>query len=74
VWSAVLLMTSVLLDWIDGPVARAYNQCTIFGSGVDWLADVLVQILTMCWWVQVCGYTRACARAPSSQRFARRDV
>lgn len=36
-----------------GPVARAYNQCTIFGSGVDWLADVLCQVITMGWWVQL---------------------
>lgn len=35
--TAVLVFGSTLLDWIDGPVARAYNQCTIFGSGVDWV-------------------------------------
>lgn len=51
--SATLIFVSVLLDWIDGPVSRAYNQCTIFGSGVDWLADVLCQIITMGWWVQL---------------------
>jgi len=51
--SALLIFVSVLLDWIDGPVARAYNQCTIFGSGVDWLADVLCQVITLGWWVQL---------------------
>jgi len=51
--SALLIFISVLLDWIDGPVARAYNQCTIFGSGVDWLADVLCQVITLGWWVQL---------------------
>eukprot|EP01080_Neovahlkampfia_damariscottae_P012261 gene12261-5845_t len=47
--SAVLLMSQTLLDWLDGPVARAYGQCTIFGSGIDWLADVQAQIVIMCW-------------------------
>jgi len=48
--SAVILMVSTLLDWIDGPVARKYNQCTMFGSGIHWLADVLSQVITMAWW------------------------
>jgi len=47
--TAVLLLSSTLLDWLDGPVARAYNQCTIFGSGVDWLADILAQFVTLAW-------------------------
>ena len=47
--TAVLLVSSTLLDWVDGPVARAYNQCTIFGSGVDWLADILAQFVTLVW-------------------------
>jgi phosphatidylglycerophosphate synthase len=47
--TAVLLLSSTLLDWVDGPVARAYNQCTIFGSGVDWLADILAQFVTLVW-------------------------
>ena len=49
--SAFLLMTQTLLDWVDGPVARAYGQCTIFGSGIDWMADVQAQIVIMCWCV-----------------------
>lgn len=48
--SAFLIIVSTLLDWIDGPVARKYNQCSIFGSGVDWLADVQTQIVTCVWW------------------------
>jgi len=47
--TAVLLLGSTLLDWVDGPVARAHDQCTIFGSGVDWLADILVQVVTLVW-------------------------
>src|SRR5690242_8447290 len=45
--TAVLILASILLDWVDGPVARAHNQCTIFGSGADWLADMLAQIVTL---------------------------
>lgn len=52
-WSAFLIIFSTLLDWVDGPVARACGQCSIFGSGVDWLADLLCQIVTMCWWAQM---------------------
>jgi phosphatidylglycerophosphate synthase len=51
--TALLILTSILLDWIDGPLARYYDQCTIFGSGVDWLADVLGQVVTLCWWAQL---------------------
>jgi len=51
--TALLIFGSTLLDWVDGPVARRYNQCTIFGSGVDWLADVLCQVITLAWWTQL---------------------
>lgn len=51
--TAVLIIGSHLLDWIDGPIARYFNQCTIFGSGVDWLADVQAQIVTMVWWASL---------------------
>lgn len=48
--TALLIIGSTLLDWIDGPVARAYGQCSIFGSGVDWLADILGQFVLVLWW------------------------
>ena len=51
--AAALIIGSMLLDWIDGPVARKFNQCTIFGSGVDWLADVLGQVVTLIWWARL---------------------
>ena len=44
--TAGLLLGSTLLDWLDGPVARRAGQCSIFGSGVDWLADVVAQVVT----------------------------
>jgi phosphatidylglycerophosphate synthase len=51
--TAILIIGSTLLDWVDGPVARAHDQCTIFGSGLDWLADILAQIVTMVWLVSL---------------------
>ena len=51
--TATLLMASTLLDWIDGPLARKYNQSTIFGAGLDWFADLLVQMLIMLWWARL---------------------
>jgi len=53
--AASLILGSTLLDWVDGPVARATGQCSIFGSGVDWLGDVLCQLVTLVWWAQLDG-------------------
>lgn len=53
VLAAVLLLLSTLLDWVDGPVARARNESTIFGSGIDWLADILAQVVTILWWISL---------------------
>ena len=36
-----LIMGNLLLDWIDGPVARHYGQQSVMGCGWDWLADIL---------------------------------
>ena len=53
-WTAAgLILLSTLLDWVDGPVARKYGHCTIFGSGADWLGDVLGQVVTLVWWAQL---------------------
>jgi phosphatidylglycerophosphate synthase len=41
--------SSVLLDWIDGPLARRYQQCSYFGLAVDYIADALGDIILLCW-------------------------
>ena len=46
---AFLIMGSVLLDWIDGPVARHFGQSTVMGCGWDWLADLLAQYCLAIW-------------------------
>ena len=51
--TAGLLLGAILLDWVDGPVARAYHECTVFGSGVDWLADVLAYVVILAWFVRL---------------------
>ncbi|MEY2879990.1 MAG: hypothetical protein RLZZ15_2370 [Verrucomicrobiota bacterium] len=51
--AAACILVSTLLDWVDGPVARARGECSIFGSGLDWLADVLAQVVTLVWWAQL---------------------
>ncbi len=48
---ASLIFGSVLLDWIDGPIARAYNQSTVMGCGWDWFADLLAQYDLAIWCV-----------------------
>lgn len=51
--TAGLLLAAILADWVDGPVARAYRQCTVFGSGVDWLADMLAYVVILAWFVRL---------------------
>jgi phosphatidylglycerophosphate synthase len=51
--AAAMIVSPTLFDWVAGPVARALGECSIFGSGVDWLADVLVQVVTLVWWAHL---------------------
>ncbi|XP_042338480.1 CDP-diacylglycerol--inositol 3-phosphatidyltransferase-like, partial [Plectropomus leopardus] len=45
-WTAVFCyMLNVVLDSVDGPAARALNQCTKFGAIMDMLTD---RCATMC--------------------------
>lgn len=46
---SAMLMANTLLDWVDGPVARAYKQSTVMGCGWDWLADILNQYAAAVW-------------------------
>ena len=51
--TASLLLAAVLLDWVDGPIARSRDEVTIFGSGVDWLADMLAYVVIFAWFVRL---------------------
>lgn len=50
-----LIIISTLLDWIDGPLARNFNQSTIMGCGWDWCADILTQFCIAVWIIYTPG-------------------
>ena len=37
-------LMSCLLDFIDGPIARRYNQCSLFGLLLDYGTDIIAKI------------------------------
>jgi phosphatidylglycerophosphate synthase len=47
--SAGITMISVILDYVDGMVARKYSQCTFFGEGLDWITDLTTTIVVCQW-------------------------
>ncbi|MBP1737437.1 MAG: CDP-diacylglycerol--glycerol-3-phosphate 3-phosphatidyltransferase [Oscillospiraceae bacterium] len=49
---AVFILAS-LTDWLDGYIARHYNQTTDFGKFMDPLADKVLVIAAMLWFVEV---------------------
>ena len=51
--AAVMIIANYLLDWIDGPVARNFHQCTQIGATLDWYADFLTNIAQVVWWDRI---------------------
>ena len=47
-----IFIVASLTDWIDGYIARNYNQTTDFGKFLDPLADKLLTIACMCIFVE----------------------
>ena len=39
-------------DWLDGYIARRYNQTTDFGKFMDPLADKCLVVAALCWFVE----------------------
>lgn len=51
--SAFLLIVALVLDIYDGKLARRFKQCTIMGDGLDWTADLYIDLLLCMWWGRV---------------------
>ena len=49
----VIFALASITDWLDGYVARHYNQTTDFGKFMDPLADKCLVTAAMLWFVEV---------------------
>lgn len=53
-WALAVFIIASLTDFLDGYIARHYNQITNFGKFMDPLADKVLVMAAMCWFVE-CG-------------------
>lgn len=53
-WALGVFIIASLTDTLDGYIARHYNQITNFGKFMDPLADKVLVLSAMCWFVE-CG-------------------
>lgn len=51
--AASMVMFNIFLDYVDGIVARKYNQCSFFGEMFDWMADITSYVIVLYWWIQL---------------------
>ncbi len=52
-WALAIFVLASATDWLDGYVARNYNQITDFGKFMDPLADKMLVIAAMLWFVEI---------------------
>ena len=47
-----IYIVACLTDWLDGYIARHYNQVSDFGKFMDPLADKCLVVAALCWFVE----------------------
>jgi CDP-diacylglycerol--glycerol-3-phosphate 3-phosphatidyltransferase len=51
-WALGIFIVASLTDTLDGYIARHYNQITDFGKFMDPLADKMLVMAALCWFVE----------------------
>jgi len=52
-WALAIFVIASVTDWLDGYIARNYNQTTDFGKFMDPLADKCLVTAAMLWFVEI---------------------
>lgn len=52
-WALAVYIIACVSDFVDGKIARKYNQVTDFGKFMDPLADKMLVLTAMCYFVEV---------------------
>lgn len=52
-WALAVYIVACVSDFVDGKIARKYNQITDFGKFMDPLADKMLVLAAMCYFVEV---------------------
>ena len=52
-WALAIFVVASATDWLDGYIARHYNQTTNFGKFMDPLADKCLVTAAMVWFVEI---------------------
>ena len=52
-WALAIFAAASITDWLDGYIARHYNQVSVFGKFMDPLADKCLVTAAMAWFVEI---------------------